>query len=69
VTDRRVLALVYVGGVLFGFGLGFSQMARPEVVLSFLELHDFGLLFVMFGAAIVTGPRTSPSRVSAKPLR
>ncbi len=54
-TDRRVLALVYAGGVLFGFGLGFSHMARPEVVLSFLELYDFGLLFVMFGAAIVTG--------------
>ncbi|MFN9978407.1 MAG: YeeE/YedE family protein, partial [bacterium] len=26
-----------VGGVLFGFGLAFSGMARPEVVLSFLQ--------------------------------
>lgn len=47
--------LVLFGGVLFGFGLGFSHMARPEVVLDFLQFTDFGLLFVMFGAAIVTG--------------
>ncbi|RQG89892.1 YeeE/YedE family protein [Natrarchaeobius halalkaliphilus] len=49
------LPLVFVGGLLFGFGLGFSHMAQPEVVLSFLQFTDFGLLFVMFGAAIVTG--------------
>ena len=49
------LPLVFVGGLLFGFGLGFSHMAQPEVVLSFLQFRDFGLLFVMFGAAIVTG--------------
>jgi uncharacterized membrane protein YedE/YeeE len=47
--------VVFAGGLLFGFGLAFSQMARPEVVLSFLQFEDFGLLFVMFGAAIVTG--------------
>ncbi|MFC7073505.1 YeeE/YedE family protein [Halovenus rubra] len=47
--------LVFVGGLSFGFGLGFSQMARPEVVLDFLQFEDFGLLFVMFGAAIVSG--------------
>jgi uncharacterized membrane protein YedE/YeeE len=46
--------LVFAGGLLFGFGLGLSQMARPEVVLSFLQFRDFGLLFVMFGAAAVT---------------
>ncbi len=49
------MPLVFVGGLIFGFGLGFSQMAQPEVVLSFLQFEDFGLLFVMFGAAIVTG--------------
>ncbi len=49
------LPLVLVGGILFGFGLGYSHMARPEVVLDFLQFTDFGLLFVMFGAAIVTG--------------
>ncbi|MDZ7850268.1 MAG: DUF6691 family protein [Halodesulfurarchaeum sp.] len=47
--------VVYLGGLLFGFGLAISQMARPEVVLSFLQLADFGLLFVMGGGAVVTG--------------
>ena len=49
------MPLIFVGGLIFGFGLGFSHMARPEVVLNFLQFEDFGLLFVMFGAAIVTG--------------
>ncbi|MFP4530234.1 MAG: DUF6691 family protein [Halodesulfurarchaeum sp.] len=47
--------VVYLGGLLFGLGLAVSQMARPEVVLSFLQLADFGLLFVMGGGAVVTG--------------
>jgi len=49
------LLVVLAGGVLFGFGLGFSHMVRPEVVLNFLQFSDLGLLFVMFGAAVVTG--------------
>jgi uncharacterized membrane protein YedE/YeeE len=49
------MLLIVVGGLLFGFGLGYSQMARPEVVLDFLQLQDVGLLFVMGGAALVTG--------------
>ena len=49
------MPLVFVGGLLFGAGLAVSNMAQPEVVLSFLQFADFGLLFVMFGAAIVTG--------------
>jgi uncharacterized membrane protein YedE/YeeE len=49
------MPLILVGGLIFGFGLGFSHMARPEVVLHFLRFEDFGLLFVMFGAAIVSG--------------
>ncbi|WP_179260127.1 YeeE/YedE family protein [Haloterrigena sp. YPL8] len=49
------MPVIFVGGLIFGFGLGFSQMARPEVVLNFLQFEDFGLLFVMFGAAIVSG--------------
>ncbi|MFC4541318.1 YeeE/YedE family protein [Halosolutus amylolyticus] len=55
--DRHPLfmPLILVGGLIFGFGLGFSHMARPEVVLNFLQFDDFGLLFVMFGAAIVSG--------------
>jgi uncharacterized membrane protein YedE/YeeE len=55
--DRQPLfmPLILVGGLIFGFGLGFSQMARPEVVLNFLTFEDLGLLFVMFGAAVVSG--------------
>jgi hypothetical protein len=57
VSDRHPLfiPLVLVGGLIFGFGLGFSHMARPEVVLNFLQFDDLGLPFVMFGAAIVSG--------------
>lgn len=56
-SDERgigFMALVFAGGLIFGFGLGFSHMAQPEVVLSFLQLQDLGLLFVMGGAAGVT---------------
>ena len=49
------MPVIFVGGLIFGFGLGFSHMAQPEVVLNFLQFEDFGLVFVMFGAAIVTG--------------
>lgn len=48
-------AVIILGGLIFGFGLGFSEMAKPEVVLNFLQLQDFGLLFVMLGAALVAG--------------
>ncbi|USZ73466.1 YeeE/YedE family protein [Natronosalvus halobius] len=49
------MPLILVGGLIFGFGLAYSHMARPEVVLDFLQFDDFGLLFVMFGAAVVSG--------------
>ncbi len=49
------MPLVLGGGLVFGFGLGFSHMARPEVVLNFLTFDDLGLLFVMFGGSIVAG--------------
>ena len=57
-TDDRgpwFLPVIYVGGLIFGAGLAVSGMARPEVVLDFLQFDDFGLLFVMGGAALVTG--------------
>jgi len=56
-ADRHPLfmPLVLVGGLVFGFGLAYGHMARPEVVLNFLQFEDFGLLFVMFGGAGVTG--------------
>ncbi|SDM54470.1 hypothetical protein SAMN04487949_2022 [Halogranum gelatinilyticum] len=55
--DRHPLfmPLILVGGLIFGFGLALSRMARPEVVLDFLQFEDLGLLFVMGGAAVVTG--------------
>lgn len=40
-------------GLLFGFGLSYSTMVRPEVVLSFLRGQDFGLMLVMGGAVLV----------------
>lgn len=49
------LPVIYAGGLIFGLGLAISGMARPEVVLDFLQFEDFGLLFVMGGAAVVTG--------------
>jgi hypothetical protein len=55
VTDRDVRPLVFVGGLVFGFGLALGGMTRPEVVLDFLQFEDFGLLLVMGGAAVVTG--------------
>ncbi|MCD2205240.1 YeeE/YedE family protein [Halobacterium sp. KA-6] len=56
-SDRHpaFMPLILVGGLIFGFGLAYSQMARPEVVLNFLQFEDFGLVFVMFGGAAVTG--------------
>lgn len=56
-TERSpwFLPVIYVGGLIFGFGLAISGMARPEIVLDFLQFEDFGLLFVMGGAAVVTG--------------
>lgn len=46
-------------GVLFGFGLCFSDMINPGRVLAFLDLTgnwDPTLLFVMIGALVVTIP-------------
>ena len=45
-------------GILFGFGLGLSQMIDRERVLGFLDLvgdWDPSLLFVLGGAVTVTG--------------
>jgi uncharacterized membrane protein YedE/YeeE len=56
-TDQQhplFMPVIFVGGLVFGLGLAISGMARPEVVLDFLQFDDFGLLFVMGGAAVVT---------------
>ncbi len=44
---------VVAAGALFGFGLSLSGMVRPEVVLSFLQFRDWGLMLVMGGALMV----------------
>jgi len=41
-------------GALFGFGLAFSTMIQPSVVLSFLRFQDMGLMLVLGGAVVVT---------------
>ena len=46
--------VVLVGGLFFGFGLAYSGMTKQEIVLSFLQLNDLGLMFVIGGAALVT---------------
>ncbi|WP_181691298.1 YeeE/YedE family protein [Natronomonas sp. LN261] len=64
------MPLILLCGLIFGFGLAFSHMARPEVVIDFLTFEDLGLLFVMFGGSIVAGLVivTLSSRGTAAPL-
>lgn len=52
VNLKRALSTL-AAGLLFGFGLSFSTMIRPEVVLSFLRFQDLGLMLVMGGAVAV----------------
>ena len=51
-TLPRMFATL-LAGALFGFGLSYATMIRPEVVLSFLRFQDFGLMLVMGGAVMV----------------
>lgn len=44
---------MYIGGALFGFGLAFSGAARPDIVLTFLNLADFGLILVIGTAFLI----------------
>ena len=50
---KPALIAIFIGGLVFGVGLSVSGMTKPEVVLSFLQLKDFGLLLVMGGAVVV----------------
>lgn len=54
--NNRQLALILIGGVVFGFGLAMSTLVRPEVVLSFLRLDDLGLAVTMAVALAVALP-------------
>lgn len=64
-------AVILIGGVLFGFGLALSALAKPEVVLSFLYLDDLGLAVTMGCALVVTLPiyQLAPRLRSAPMLR
>ena len=60
---------VFAGGILFGFGLAWSGMTKPEIVLSFLRFQDYGLMLVL-GSAVITTLivyQVAP-RVLAKPV-
>jgi hypothetical protein len=48
------LIAVLIAGAVFGFGLSYASMIKPEVVLSFLRFEDFGLLWVLGSASLVT---------------
>ena len=50
-NNRNIV--LFIGGIIFGFGLAWGGMSKPEVVLSFLQLKDYGLVLLM-GAATVT---------------
>jgi len=52
----KAIALAWVTGLLFGFGLALSGMTHPRKVLDFLDLAgpwDPSLAFVMVGAVAV----------------
>ena len=42
--------VLLIAGILFGFGLAAGGMSKPETVLSFLALEDYGLLVLMLSA-------------------
>jgi uncharacterized membrane protein YedE/YeeE len=46
-------AFVFIGGILFGFGLAFGGMTKQEIVLSFLQLQDLGLILLLGASAII----------------
>lgn len=50
-NNRNIV--LFAGGLLFGFGLAWGGMSKPEIVLSFLQLRDYGLVLLM-GAATAT---------------
>ncbi len=44
-NNRNIV--LFIGGIVFGFGLALGGMSKPEIVLSFLQLKDFGLILLM----------------------
>ena len=54
--EIKKLIIVLIGGILFGFGLAFGNMTKPEIVLRFLQLRDLGLILLMVCAVAITLP-------------
>jgi uncharacterized membrane protein YedE/YeeE len=52
----KQLVVIFIGGLVFGFGLAVSNMVEQEVVLGFVQLRDFGLALTMGGAMLITLP-------------
>lgn len=48
------ISCMILGGIFFGYGLSYSGMISPELVIQFLNLKNFGLMLVMGGAVAVT---------------
>lgn len=65
------LLVALLAGVLFGVGLGVSQMVDPAKVLGFLDLAgdwDPSLALVMGGALLVTLPMFLPTIRRGRPI-
>lgn len=66
----KSLAAIFIGGLLFGFGLALSGLVEQEIVLSFLQLDDLGLAVTMGAALAVSLPvyQVMPRRRKRPPL-
>lgn len=65
------LAVLVASGILFGLGLGVSEMVNPVRVLGFLNVlgpWDPTLIFVMAGALTVAVPGFQYARLMHKPF-
>ena len=51
---NKKIPILFLGGIIFGFGLAYGGMAKPEVVLDFLMLQDYGLIVLMAAASLTT---------------
>lgn len=50
---NKMNMILFIGGVIFGFGLALGGMSKPEIVLSFLQLRDYGLILLMGAASVM----------------
>jgi hypothetical protein len=72
VSHNKVLATALGSGLLFGLGLGISEMLSPARVLGFLDIAggawDPTLVLVMIGALLMTFPAFQLAKRMQKPL-